>query len=351
MTIGIFLPYELGDLVMATPVLRALRRHFGPTARLVGFTRPQLARVLEGTPWLDEQWLLAPKAGQNESHDWSLVSRMHQQRFDTVLFLVRSFRATVLAWLGGAKQRVGYVRYGQGKLLTKKLEWPHHHRNSGDDSMVAHYFKLAEAIGCPPGSSELELATVDRDERAADTVWHSLGLRSDGRVLLMNPAGPKGSAKLWPVEHFGALARRVASELSHDVLILCGPKNREIARDIEKRAGHARVFSLADQPLDLGARKACIRRGRMMVTNETGERLIATAFGKPVITLSGPTVPKSSKLARGRSSNLSLELDCIGCLNRVCPLRHHKCMQDLSVNLVYGEVAKILEESLAACAA
>lgn len=351
MTIGIFLPYELGDLVMATPMLRALRRHFGPTARLVGFARPQLVRVLEGTPWLDEQWLLAPHAGENESHDWSLVNRMHQQRFDAVLLLVRSFRATVLAWLGGAKQRVGYVRCGQGKLLTTKLEWPHHHKNLSDDSKVTHYLKLAEAIGCPPGSSELELATVDRDEHAANALWHNLGLRSDGRVLLLNPAGPRNSAKLWPVEHFGALARRVAAELNHDVLILCGPKNCEIARDIEKRASHARVFSLADHPLDLGARKACIRRGRMMVSNESGERWIATAFGKPVITLSGPTVPERSRLSAGRSSTLHLDLDCIGCQNRVCPLRHHKCMQDLPVNLVYGEVAEILKEALAACAA
>lgn len=348
MTIGIFLPYALGDLVMATPMLRALRRHFGPTARLVGVTRPQLARVLEGTPWLDEQWLMAPKAGQNESRDWSLVSRMHQQHFDTVLFLARSFRATVLAWLGGAKERVGYVRYGQGKLLTKKLDWPHHDR---DDSRVTHYFRLAEAIGCPSGSLELELATVERDEQSANLVWRNLGLRSDGRILLMNPAGPTGSAKLWPAEHFGALARRVAGELDHDVLVLCGPKNRDIARDIAKRANHPRVFSLADQPLDLGTRKACIRRGRMMVSNESGERFIASAFGKPVITLSGPTVSQWNKLARGRSSNLYLDLDCIGCQNRVCPLRHHKCMQDLSASLVYGEVAKIIEESLAACAA
>jgi heptosyltransferase II len=307
--------------------------------------------VLEGTPWLDEQWLLAPKAGQDEAHDWSLVSRMHQQHFDTVLFLERSFRATVLAWLGGAKQRVGYVRCGQGKLLTKRLEWPHHHKNSSGDSMVAHYFRLAEAIGCPSGSSELELATVERDEQSADLVWRNLGLRSDGRILLMNPAGLKGSAKLWPAEHFGALARRVASELNQDVLVLCGRKNREIARDIAKRASHARVFSLADQPLDLGTRKACIRRGRMMVSNESGERLIASAFGKPVITLSGPTLPEWSRLSKGRSSILSLDLDCIGCQNRVCPLRHHKCMQDLSVSMVYGEVAKLLEESLAACAA
>ncbi len=351
MKIGIFLPYGLGDLVMATPMLRALRRHFGATARLVGITRPHLAHVLQGTPWLDEQWPFVPKAEQSESCDWSLVSRMHQEQFDTVLFLSRSSRATVLAWLGGAKQRVGYVRCGRATLLTQKLEWPHHNGHSDASSTVGHYLRLAEAIGCPAGSTDLELATTNRDEQSADVVWRNLGLRGDGRLLLLNAAGPRGSAKLWPSEHFGDLARRVAGELDHDVLVLCGPEQRQIALDIVRRADHARVFSLADQPLDLGTRKACIRRGKMMVSTDTGERFVATAFGKPVVTLFGPTLPQQNELPPARSSTLYLDLDCVGCQNRVCPLRHHKCMQELSVDMVYGEVARILEESLAACAA
>ncbi len=62
MKAAIFLPNWLGDLVMATPVLRALRRKFGREARLVGILRPHLADVLSGTQWLDEQWFFDPRA-------------------------------------------------------------------------------------------------------------------------------------------------------------------------------------------------------------------------------------------------------------------------------------------------
>ena len=49
MKLGIFLPNWLGDLVMATPALRAIRRHFGPQAHIVGIMRPKLAGLLAGT--------------------------------------------------------------------------------------------------------------------------------------------------------------------------------------------------------------------------------------------------------------------------------------------------------------
>ena len=62
MNIAIFLPNWLGDLVMATPMLRAVRRHFGTGARLIGVLRPHLADVLAGTNWLDERWLFNPRA-------------------------------------------------------------------------------------------------------------------------------------------------------------------------------------------------------------------------------------------------------------------------------------------------
>ena len=62
MKIAIFLPNWLGDVVMATPALRAMRRHFGPQARLVGILRPYLADVLAGAGWLDEQWFFDPRA-------------------------------------------------------------------------------------------------------------------------------------------------------------------------------------------------------------------------------------------------------------------------------------------------
>jgi len=351
MNVCIFLPNWLGDLVMATPMLRALRRHFGSDARLIGIMRPNLADVLEGTSWLDEQWYFNPRATQRGLRQWGVVSRMRRRQVDLALLLPNSLRTAVIARLGAARERIGYSRYCRGPLLTKRIESPKVRGSIADCPMVDYYLKIAEAVGCPPESRRLELATLEQDEQSADHVWESLGLRGDGRVVALNSGSANGQARFWPSEHFADLAHRVAEELDQDVLVMCGPKERDVARQIVGLANHARVFSMADQPLDLGTAKACIRRSRMMISTDSGPRHVAAAFGKPVVTLRGPTLPIWSENPTLLAIDLRLELECIGCQNRVCPLGHHRCMRELTPDVVYAEVVKLLKQPRAACAA
>ena len=106
---------------MATPTLRAVRRHFGPSARIVGILRPQLAELLQGSHWLDEQFPFDPKSGHKGHGRLALIGRMRRQRFDMALLLTNSLHTAVLAWLGGARQRVGYARDGRSLFLTRPV--------------------------------------------------------------------------------------------------------------------------------------------------------------------------------------------------------------------------------------
>ena len=87
---------------MATPTLRALRRHFGPPARLVGILRPHLAELLAGTDWLDEQWSFDPRSKQARSGAGPWCDGCGGERFDMVMLLTNSLHTALLAWLGGA---------------------------------------------------------------------------------------------------------------------------------------------------------------------------------------------------------------------------------------------------------
>jgi heptosyltransferase-2 len=204
--------------------------------------------------------------------------------------------------------------------------------------------RLAEIAGCPPQSQRLELACTEAEERQGEAIWRDLGLRTDGRVIALNCSGAYGAAKLWPSRHFGELAGRLVDDTDHDVLVLCGPQERDVALEIARHADRPRVFSLADQPLGLATSKACIRRSRLMVSTDSGPRHIAAAFGKPVVTLFGPTSPICVENPTVRGVDLQLDMDCIACRKRVCPQGHHDCMQQLSVELVSTEVEKLLTE-------
>ena len=111
-------------------------------------------------------------------------------------------------------------------------------------------------------------------------------------------------------------------------------------------------MSLANcQELPVGLTKACVRRSRLLVTTDSGPRYFGIAFQRPVVTLFGPTDPRLTKLPYDRETSLSLSLDCQPCMERECPLVHHRCMRDLSVDMVYGAVQESLKKTVAECAA
>ena len=340
MNIAIFLPNWIGDVVMATPALRALRNFVAGDARLIGIMRPYVSDVLAGTSWLDEQLFYDPRSRQPELRVGSIIEQLRERQIDIALLLTNSLRTAIIAWLGGATQRIGYACYGRGCLLTTRLRRPRTWWREIPTPALDSYLALAYAMGCPLESPRMELATLPADEQAADEVWRRLALPVDGSVVVLNCSGAYGAAKLWPPEYFAQLARRIAEQLRHNVLVLCGPSERSIAQQIAQDANHPRVKSLADQTLSIGLSKACVRRSRLMVSTDSGPRHIAAAFGIPVVSLFGPTHIAWSDTHYAGELQLQHQVPCGPCSKRTCPLKHHRCMRDLSVDRVYQAVSQ-----------
>jgi heptosyltransferase-2 len=132
----------------------------------------------------------------------------------------------------------------------------------------------------------------------------------------------------------------MASKLQRIVLILCGPSERDDAKWIVNQAGHPAVISLASIQPSLGLTKAAIRSADLLVTTDSGPRHFAAAFGTPVVTLFGPTHIAWSETNYDRAEHLQLKLDCGPCQQRECPLKHHRCMRELTVDAVYAAVQR-----------
>jgi heptosyltransferase-2 len=268
---------------------------------------------------------------------------LRETRLDRVVLLTNSFRTAWLAWRSGARERIGYVGDARWWLLTQRLGRPK--ANGTIIPTIDSYLRVAEAAGCSPEPPRLELATTDDDEQAANDIWQELHLPPGDEVVIFNSGGAYGAAKQWPAEHFAELARRIVARGDNlSVLVNCGPAEREIARHIAARANHPRVVSLASiENLPIGLTKACIRRSRLVVTTDSGPRFLAIAFGRPVVTLFGPTDPAATATRYARETSLSLALDCQPCMARTCPLLHHRCMRDLGVDHVYAAACQLLD--------
>jgi heptosyltransferase-2 len=341
MNIGVLLPNWVGDVVMATPTLRALRRRF-PAATITAVARPHLLPLLEGNDWLSQTIPWEHHGPGWIGRTWRIVRQLRRQRLDAMLVLRNSGFAAGIARFSRARRVLGYDRRGSRLFLTTSLRAPRAGGRFSPISAVDYYLQLAYALGCPEEPRHLELPVTADDRTAADATWGHLDLPDPREVVLLNIGGAYGNAKHWPREHSIELARRLAGDLGLTVLILCGPGERADAAELADAASHPRVFSLADEDVRFGPTKALIQRSRLLISTDSGPRHIAAAVGTPTITLFGPIDPRWSENYQAGAIKLHLPLECSPCGRRTCPLGHHRCMRDLTPDLVLRAVERQL---------
>src|SRR5437763_2479754 len=155
MNIALFLPNWIGDAVMATPALRAIRRHFNG-AHIVGVLRPYVADVVEGSDWLDEMIFADGKSwGQSIP---AVAWQLRRRKIDLAILFTNSFRTAFISRLGGCKKRIGHALHGRSLLLTDAVSPLRDARGKLLPSPVIDaYNHLAVRAGCPTPGNRMEL--------------------------------------------------------------------------------------------------------------------------------------------------------------------------------------------------
>lgn len=336
-------PNLIGDAVMATPLLRSLRAGF-PGATIHALVKPVVAPVLDGLPFVDSVIRFDPRSKDPGVGPETVIDTLRSIRPDMMVLLPNSFRSALVAWKSGAKRRVGYRRGGRGLLLTDGPTPPNRTwRGYRPMPVVEYYLGLARFLGCPDMGVQLTQATTPADEAAADAFFDSRLLHEAQPLIVFNTGGAFGPAKNWPVEHFAALASDLLRSIpTARIVIICGPGEVENARRIVALANDHRVTSLADGPLSVGLSKAIVRRAKLMVTTDSGPRHFATAFGVPTVSLFGPTHIEWTRTMHDKAVHLQKQVDCGPCQKGVCPMKHHRCMTELTPD----KAAKACQELL-----
>jgi heptosyltransferase-2 len=315
----VVMPTWVGDAVMATPLIEAVHRA-APDAAIDLLIKRPLRGLLEGAPWLRSsvEW-------HKSDGLWTLSKRLRTTRYDWGVLLPNSFRPALVLWLAGVARRVGYARNGRGLLLTDRLHFPRRR----PFRMVDFYGGLGAPLGVPETSGPMRLY-VESDARAkADTLFGTAGLGTVQPVVGLNPGAKYGSSKLWPASHFAQVGDALAERSAARVVVLAGPGEDELARDIIGQMRHPAV-TFPSSEVDLATLKAVVARLELMVTNDTGPRHIAAALGVPTVTIFGPTHRAWGDTgAFAPAAELALDVECGPCMQRACPLGHHKCMRDL----------------------
>jgi heptosyltransferase-2 len=339
MRVAVFLPNWVGDVVMATPAIHALRERYAD-ARFFAVAKPYVAGVLDGSPWFDELVEFDKNGGPNKG-TMAVARRLLAERIDLAVLFPNTLRSALAAWMGRCKRRIGYARRGRGWLLTDALDPVRDAAGHIVPSPVIDaYGRLAVRAGATP-DRRLRLTTTPRQEAAANQVWRLTGLDHYREVVCLNPGAAFGSSKFWSVASFADLARKLVRARGCGVLVLCGPSEREMARQIVAAADLPAVRSLADITPSLGLTMACVRRADLLVTTDSGPRHFAAAFDTPVVTLFGPTHIAWTETYYAKAVHLQKQVECGPCQKRVCPL-DHRCMTLLTPDEAFSAAQGLL---------
>jgi heptosyltransferase-2 len=315
-------PNWLGDAVMCTPALRALKRRF-PQSTLAVAGQPAVCTLLDGLPCVDRLHPMPSPRGLFGllSAAWSLSGDGR----DLAVVFPHSFRAALLARLAFAQRRMGYNRDKRGWLLT---DAPDPHRENGVITpvyMAFEYLELVARLGCADDGLGLELA-ADPAERAAVRQRFAGG----GPLVAFAPGAAFGPAKRWPAERFAAVADALSARCGARCVLLTGPNEADT---------RAAVLAAAKRPLlefpggGIARLKAILAEADLLVGNDSGPRHIAIAFGRPVICVMGPTSPRYTDSPWEKGRLLRVEVDCGPCQKPVCAT-DHRCMTRITEEAV-----------------
>jgi heptosyltransferase-2 len=327
----------MGDAILCTPALRAIRRHF-QEAEISFLANRMVRETLSPCPF-NYQWLELP-AGH---HPFSVAREMRRCEFTHAVLFKNSLGSALTTFLARVPHRIGYSRDGRGLLLTDHLEAAH--RPTGGYapvSMVDYYLAIASYLGADTSERQPELHFYSQDLEKAQAKLPEV-FAANGPVVILVPGGAFGPSKCWPSERFAQTADRLIEQHGATVVISVASNRfeRRIAEEISARSKHALV-NLADRPVRLGELKALFSRADLVIANDTGPRHIAIALGRKVITLFGPNDPAWTSTGYPQETQIVGQAPCVPCQKPRCRMEEHMCMLSIAVEQVCEAADAIL---------
>lgn len=338
----VWLPSPIGDAVLCTPALRAIRRQF-ESSKIIFLANPVIRQVLSPSDF-NNTWL-----EYDNTNPLAVSKKLKTHKFTHAILLKNSFASALACFLARIPSRIGYARDGRGPLLTEKLHPPKSSPATFKPiSMIDYYLAIASWLGADSGNRTLELLLDPEDRHSTQAKLPTLSARN-GPLVILVPGTAGGHSKCWIPERFAKTADWLITNHNATVVISVAPNLTEtkIAAQITEASSH-KLINLADTDLTLGELKAMFSTADLVITNDTGPRHIAIALKRKVLTLLGPNDPAWTDIGYPHETKIVGKAFCAPCNKPVCKQKQHLCMQSITVEMLCRAAEKLLAEPRAA---
>jgi lipopolysaccharide heptosyltransferase I len=339
-------PSAVGDIVHTLPVLVRLRERY-PEAQIDWFVTPENADLVRHHPALSNVVLFDRRRYSRFGREWfatkgvlNLLRTLRRNRYDLVIDLHGQFRSALFTLATGAAVRVGFEKAREGAWLA----YSHHIPLLTESAhAVDRYLWLGRVLGFEAGVPDFCIYLPAATESRVDELLARHGLL--GRPLALVVPGTVWQTKHWRVEGFAGVARHLLRR-DYAVVLAGAPKDRVRAREVAALC--PTVCDLTGQTT-LAEMISLVRRAAVCVTNDSGSMHLAVAFGRPLVSIFGPTSPVLTGPYGRMEAVVQSHVPCSPCLLRkLSHCQHdHACMEEVTTGMVIHRLEGVLARAAA----
>ena len=260
----------LGETVLTTPVIRALRQHFRD-AYIAYMVAPTREALVSANPHLNE--VLTYQASVPK-----LIYQMARRKFQMAVVLQPTFRLVLHTFLARIPFRVGFETNAGGKKLLN-LAVP----NNTAQHETQRYLDVVRALGVEVVDSEPEVYVDNASVAWVNNFLESQNLSDSKYIIGLNP-GAATAYRRWHAANFAALGDRLHERYGAHIIITTGPQEGELADQVAKLMSHSPVIVNQATPMQLAA---LLKRCNLYISNDTGPMHLSTAVKTPTIAVFG----------------------------------------------------------------
>jgi ADP-heptose:LPS heptosyltransferase len=313
---------SIGDIVLTTPVIRAVKQ-LG--AEVHYLTKRSFRGILEHNPQVDKVWTIDKKVGE-------VKPALQQEGFDYIIDLHNNLRSMQVKWALSAKaytfDKINWEKWLMVNLKVNRLPEQH---------IVKRYMRPAEQIGASYDGKGLDYFIPEEDEVAMAPLLatQAIGASPAAPPFIAFAIGAAHQTKRMPTDRIIALC----DKLPLPVVLLGGPGEAEEGAAIAQAVRQQQVVNTCGR-FNLNQSASVVRQATKVITHDTGMMHIAAAFQKDILSLWGNTIPGFGMYPfypEGVQKNQSFEvkgLKCRPCSKigyQQCPKGHFKCMRGISL--------------------
>lgn len=330
---------RIGDVILSTPVIKALRDAY-PDSHIAFMVRPYAFDVVNGNPHLNEV-IVYDKNGSEKglAGNVRFISKLRREKFDLAVVLHPTNRSHLLAFFAGIPERIGYNRK-LGLLLTKRLV---HAKQFGLKHERDYALDLLSFMEIAPVDKKLCMPVNEESERKIEKIFRENGIGANDTVVVIHPAASCAS-KRWQTDRFARVADALVERCAAKIVVISGTNDRKI--------GDKLVHAMKKGAVNLTGKTSVadlaslLRRSKLLVSNDSGPVHVACAVGAPVVAIFGRDDRGLSPRRWGptgeRDVVLHKEVGCVECLAHNCRLGF-KCLSAISVEDVLAAAERILK--------